>query len=41
MDYKQQLKDFMAIVNPKPTLETIEKLKKEYLDKRVSETQKG
>lgn len=32
--YKQQLKEFMQQINPKPTLEQLEKLKQEYLKAR-------
>jgi hypothetical protein len=32
--YKKQLAEFMQEVNPKPTLEQIERLKQQYLDKR-------
>jgi hypothetical protein len=34
MDYKKQLAAFMQSVNPKPTVEDLEKLRKQYLDKR-------
>ena len=32
--YKQQLKEFMQVVNPKPTLEQIERLRKQLIEKR-------
>lgn len=31
---KKQLKEFMQQINPKPTLEQIEKLRQEYLARR-------
>lgn len=34
LNYKKQLADFMQEINPKPTLEMIEKLKQQYLDRR-------
>lgn len=34
IDYKEQLRMFMQTVNPKPSLEQIEKLKQEYLARR-------
>jgi hypothetical protein len=34
-NYKQQLAEFMQQINPKPTLEQIERLKQQYLDKRI------
>jgi hypothetical protein len=33
--YKKQLAEFMQQFNPKPTLEQIERLKQQYLDKRI------
>lgn len=33
-DYKKRLKAFMAEVNPKPSLATIEKLKQQYVKAR-------
>jgi predicted CopG family antitoxin len=34
LQYKKQLAEFMQEINPKPTLEDIEKLKQQYLDRR-------
>ncbi|SDM17875.1 hypothetical protein [Bacillus sp. OK048] len=34
LQYKKQLAEFMQQINPKPTLEQIEQLKQQYLDKR-------
>ncbi|MEK3819660.1 hypothetical protein MKY20_11395 [Cytobacillus sp. FSL W8-0315] len=34
IDYKARLKAFMQEINPKPSLETIEKLKQELIAKR-------
>lgn len=34
LEYKRQLKAFMAVINPKPSLEEIEKLKQECIAKR-------
>ncbi|MBT2735159.1 hypothetical protein [Bacillus sp. ISL-7] len=34
IQYKKQLAEFMQQINPKPTLEDIEKLKQQYLDRR-------
>jgi hypothetical protein len=34
LDYKKRLKEFMAQVNPKPNLETIQKLKEQYIAHR-------
>lgn len=34
LHYKKQLKDFMQTINPKPTLEQIEKLRQKYVDNR-------
>jgi hypothetical protein len=34
LDYKEQLKAFMQTINPKPSLELIEKLKQEYIANR-------
>lgn len=33
--YKERLKQFMQEINPKPTLEEVEQLRKHYLTKRV------
>ncbi|WP_394139587.1 hypothetical protein [Cytobacillus oceanisediminis] len=33
-DYKKRLKNFMATINPKPSIETIEKLKQELIANR-------
>lgn len=34
LQYKKQLANFMQSVNPKPTLEDVDLLRKKYLDKR-------
>jgi hypothetical protein len=34
LDYKKRLKEFMAQINPKPTEETIQKLKEQYIAQR-------
>jgi hypothetical protein len=34
LQYKKQLAEFMKQINPKPTLDEIEKLKQQYFDKR-------
>jgi hypothetical protein len=31
LDYKKRLKEFMSTVNPKPSVETLEKLKEQYM----------
>lgn len=33
-DYKKRLAEFMRQVNPKPSLETIEKLRQQYIEAR-------
>lgn len=34
LKYQKQLEEFMQQINPKPTLEIIEKLKQQYLERR-------
>jgi hypothetical protein len=34
LQYKKQLKDFMATINPKPTLDDLDRLKQQYLEAR-------
>ena len=34
--YRKQLAEFMQTINPKPTLEVVEKLRQQYLEKRIT-----